>query len=434
MAVAEPVFAQEISYDRYGPVWRGGPLKESPSPSAETLRSFGKHFLVYPFEFLRWPIDKTLVFVEDYRLYDKGEWIYEQMKNRGVTPHIRSLAGADSFGGGLNLEVIQLSGLKQSLPNLTVKGSNLWTLDHITDHHLKILQEDIGGMGFLAGGDVRYENRGEEHFYGIGPNTSRGDGTSYRMERTTLDVLGGRKFLTTWNVKGKFAFENVNITNGEDGGRGIIDEIFVRTGRQRIPALGGDEILSWGFDLEHDNRDSRDLPLEGGYQRAHFSYSKGLESSSGYFKYRLEAAHFFKLFSERRALGLRWLAEHNDEVGGRDVPFFGMARLGGYGTYPRLGDTHRGFTRDRFYDESLLLFNLEYRWTVWEYRDWKMDSVFFWDEGQVFEEWSHLQIEDFSPSYGLGFRISMEGEIVLTLEIARSSEGTQFYVKTRTPF
>lgn len=424
--------AEELSYDRYAPEREeGASMKGVPESD---VKNFGRHFLVYPFALVRWPVDRTLVFIEDHRLEDKAQWIYEQMKNHGFTPKVRSLFGGDSLGAGFDIELIKMAGLKGNLPHTTVEGSTLWTLDSITDYRIKLLQDQIGETGARVGANLHYENRGEEHFYGIGPNTSLGDGTSYRMERTTLEGLVGYDFLNTWDAQAKFAFQNANITNGEDGGRGMIDEIFVRDRRQTIPGLGGDKIVSWVFEVQHDNRDSRELPTEGGFQRFHFSYNKGIESSAGYLQYRAEAARFFKTFSERRVFSLRGLLEHNDEVGDREVPFFNMARLGGYGTFPRYGDTHRGYRRDRFYDESLLLLNAEYRWNVLEYRDWRLDPALYCDIGQVFGEWSKLQMDDFKLSYGISFRVSFEKEVVLTLDIARGNEGTEFYVKTRTPF
>ncbi|MBI4116091.1 MAG: BamA/TamA family outer membrane protein [Candidatus Omnitrophica bacterium] len=424
------LYGEEIPYDRYAPVKPDDLVSKRPA----ALENWRNHFLVYPFELIRWPVNQTFIFVEKNHLYDKADWIYDQMKSHGFTPKVRSLIGGGSFGAGFDIEFIQLAGLKEKLPNTSVKGSTLWTLDHIVEYKAKMMQQNIGGTGLRAGGVVKYENRGEEHFYGIGPDTSLGDGTSYRIEQTTLKTIIGSSFLNTWDIDGMFSFQNANITNGEDGGRGIIDEIFVASGRQRIPGLGGDEILAWALELQHDNRDSQEIPTEGGYQKFHFSFNKGLDGSTGFFKYRGELGHFFKLFSDRRVIAFRSILEHNDEVGDRDVPFFLMSRLGGYGAYPRLGETHRGFKRDRFYDESLLLFNLEYRWTTWEYRDWKMDSVLSWDVGQVFGEFSDFQFEDFANSYGLGFRFSYQKEIVVNFEIARSHEGFEFYVKTKSPF
>lgn len=424
----------EVSYDRYGSVSEGKTFEEKANKNQNPLKNAGNHFLVYPFELIRWPADQTLVFTEKHHLYDKADWVYQQMKNHGLKPQIRSL-GFSNFGGGFDVEFVQLARLKDRLPNLSVKGSTLWTFDSITQYETKILEEQIAGTGFKTGGLFRYETRGEEHFYGIGPNTSLGDGTSYRIERTTLEaMLGASTFLNVWDAQAKFGYQNSNITNGKDKRRGIIDEIFVASGRQRIPGLGGDEILTWALDLSHDNRDNKDVPTLGGYERLHFSFNKGIESSSGFFNYRAEAAHFFKLFSERRIFALRGVVEENDKVSGRDVPFFLMSRLGGYGAFPEIGDAQRGFRDSRFYDNNLLLFNVEYRWTVWEYKDWKMDTILFWDFGQVFGKWSRFQFDDFQSSVGPGLRVSYGKKVLLALEAARSHEGTELYATTTAPF
>ena len=423
--LAVPALAKEIPYDRYA----------SPPSGLKPASSFSAgQFLVYSFELIRWPIDRSLVYIEKNHLYDKVYWIYQEMKKQGIT--LRFLKGAgfqDGFGGGFLVDFMKIARLKETLPQLSVDGSAAWTTDKITLYKADILQK-MADTGLRAGGSFRYESRGEEHFYGIGPHTSLGDGTSFKSERTTLATLLGYSFFKTWDLEGKFAYQNVNITNGEDGGRGIIDDIFVATGRQRVPGLAGDQILSWGLDLKHDTRDELEIPSQGGYEKFHFSYQKGIENDTGYLKYRADVAHFFKLFSERRVIALRGLGEINEALGERQVPFFDMARLGGYGTHPRLGDVHRGFKRDRFYDNDLFLLNLEYRWTIWEYRHWRMDSVLFWDEGQVFNRVHHFKFRDFRDSYGFGFRVVRMKEVVFTFEVARSDEGTEFYAGTAAPF
>ena len=82
--------------------------------------------------------------------------------------------------------------------------------------------------------------------------------------------------------------------------------------------------------------------------------------------------------------------------------------LARYGLYPR-GTIDMRYGR---YLRALLLANLEYRWTVYNYRDWRMDAVVFWDEGQVFGEWSELQWDDFRSSVGFGVRISLADDPV----------------------
>ena len=117
-----------------------------------------------------------------------------------------------------------------------------------------------------------------------------------------------------------------------------------------------------------------------------------------------------------------------------DVPFHQMARLGGYGDYPDLSRTLRAYHANRFYDNVSVLFNLEYRYTVYEYRDFKLDTLFSWDEGQVFKKFSTFQFKDFRDSYGGGFRFSILNHTLLSIEIAHGDEGTTFYVKGNAPF
>ena len=131
---------------------------------------------------------------------------------------------------------------------------------------------------------------------------------------------------------------------------------------------------------------------------------------------------------------MRFYGEHNDRLRNRSVPFHQLARLGGYGKYPDRSATFRAYDKNRFFGESLALLNLEYRYTVYEYRDWKVDTVYFWDEGQVFRDISDFQWQDFEASYGGGFRISVLNHVVLSLEVAHGDEGTHFYAKTGSPF
>ena len=100
-----------------------------------------------------------------------------------------------------------------------------------------------------------------------------------------------------------------------------------------------------------------------------FGYHEGLYSSKArYLKYEFEANKYFQAGSDRRIIAVNFYGEYNDELSGGYVPFYQMARLGGFGSPPHLSHTLRGYDFDRFFDNSLVLANLEYRYTVWEYR------------------------------------------------------------------
>lgn len=416
------VSAQE-TYDRYAPVYR-----EISEPS--TAKNIARHFLVYPFELLKWPADKGLIYDERYRIHQKVQWAYDTITDQGIQPRL-GLVSIGRFNAGADVDLIRLARLKENFPDLTAKTWLQWTKDTIFETGAKGGMERIANTGFYTHGVVNYSSRPEEHFYGMGPDTSAGDGTSFKMEETKVQAIAGYSPNPIYGADIDFAYKNVNITNGEDGGRGIIDEIFPGG----VPGLDGDVLISTGVELKHDTRNRQENSTQGGQERFALHFNEGVGNSEArYFKYVLEASRFFSVGSPRRVLAFHFYGEHNDELGDKVVPFHQMARLGGFGSYPYLSQTLRGYDFNRFFGESSLVGNLEYRYTIWEYRDAKLDAVFFFDQGQTFNEFSEFQWQDFRPGYGGGFRGSIVNHVVLSVEIAHSDEGTSFYAKSSAPF
>lgn len=416
--------AADLSYDRYAPVGDYPAL-----PSAK--KNIASHFLVYPFEILRWPVDQGLVYIEKHHIDKKVKWVYDFIEDQGITPRA-NVVSVGSFGAGMDVDFIRVLRQKERLPDGMFKSWIQWTKDVHFEVGTEVGIERIGNTGFLASTFFQYEDRPEEHFYGIGPDTSAGDGTAYQMEMTTIEPKIGYRFNPTHNTELKLGYRNINITEGEHEGRGIPDKIFFP---QTIPGIEGDDILTAGWEYSRDSRNRQEDSTTGGHQRLGVSFNEGVNGSEArYFKYQAEASQFFRLGSDRRVLALHFYGEHNDEMNRHHVPFHQMAKLGGFGSYPRLSHTLRGFDFNRFFDESAALFNLEYRYTIWEYRDFKLDTILFWDEGQVFGEFSEFQLKDFRESYGGGFRLGVAHHIIFAVEIAHGDEGTHFYVKSSAPF
>jgi len=96
--------------------------------------------------------------------------------------------------------------------------------------------------------------------------------------------------------------------------------------------------------------------------------------------------------------------------------------------------TLRGFVYDRFYGDSALLLNIEYRYTVWQYKEFKMNTVLFWDEGEVSKGFSTFLIKDFQGSYGTGFYVSYLQTVLISFNVAHGNEGTKFYLENKLPF
>lgn len=205
---ASSVLAQELSYDPYVEELRGP--AESPSRAERSLQ----HFLVYPFEIVRYVTDETLVFVEKHHLYKKGKWIYDKMQSYGVTPHFGFVnLGNRSYGA--DVDFISLSQRRENFPDAVLSGWIRRAEDGYLKTGSKIGWSRIAGTGVQTFGRFNYEKRPEEHFYGIGPHSSAGEGSVYSMEETTLEAVLGYGKDPRLGFDLTFGYHNVNISGGK---------------------------------------------------------------------------------------------------------------------------------------------------------------------------------------------------------------------------
>ncbi|MFA5160029.1 MAG: BamA/TamA family outer membrane protein [Candidatus Omnitrophota bacterium] len=418
-------YAEEKKQDLYAPVYTE-PL------SAEPLKDPLSRLIEFPFKLIKQPVDKGLVFMEEHRLDKKTKWIYERMTEKGIKPLV----------GGSETSLIPLYGVELSfMPLLKQKEKHpdffatTTVLQGPTDFFLvgsEIGAEQIGGGGLHTNGFFQYEVREKEPFYGIGPKSTMGDSTSFKMRTTQLGAVAGLSFSPTVDLSSVFSYKNVHITNRKRNGKGDIRTIF---SGQSIPGIGGEELLSYELVLNRDTRDSQEQATKGSYQKLSFKFTDGIGSSAArYFTYALDAAKYFQLASPRRIFVTRFFTEYNQTVNHGDVPFFEMVKLGSSGTFPSRSQTSRAYVYNRFYDKSAVLLNLEYRYTVMEYKEFKLNTAIFFDEGQVFKDFTKLCMKYFQESYGVGFYLSYAKTTLLAFSVAHGNEGTQFYLDNKIAF
>jgi hypothetical protein len=412
------------NYDRYAATYASKGAQSSSNPFLE--------FLTFPFYLFKWPMSKTLVYIEEEHIPKKALWIYEQIKNQGLYPEVGILS-IDNFFAGLGVDFAELTRQKSNFPWLVAKGE----VEYMNNVYFSLGGElgwqDYSNTGLGIAGIVNYESRSEEDFYGIGPNSSAGDGANYKMETTEVGGVLRYQPHPFFQTKFETTYSNVNITNGEDGGRSQIDQLFPPSS---IVGLAGDEMLNLKLEMNRDTRNHKVLSTHGGLYRGGVSFHEGLGSSEAeFFKYYLESSKYLKLGNEKRIFAFHAYGEHNDEINGGKVPFYHMAKLGGLGVSPyHLSHTLRGYDENRFTDESLFVYNAEYRYNIWHYREFRLESVLFWEQGQVFGEFSEFQLDDLKESYGLGFRVNAAHHLLFSVEVAHGDEGTNLYAKTKAPF
>jgi hypothetical protein len=417
-------YGEEKRADLYAPVYTK-PL------AAQPLKGFFSRALELPFKLIKWPMDKGIIFSENHRLDKKTIWLYEESLKQGVKPlfGFTDLSALPFFGAELNL--LTIARQKDRFPDFFATTTLLYCPTVFFSVGSEIGAQKIGGTGFHTKGFFNYDLQQKEPFYGIGPHTSMGNSTSYRMETTRVGAAAGYEFSPTIDLEGGFDYRNVNILNRKLDGKGDIRTIF---SGENIPGTGGDNLLDYSLTLGRDTRDSKDDATQGSYQKLLFQYTDGIRGSeASYFKYQIDAAKYFRLASPRRILVARVFAEHNQTIDGT-LPFYDMAKLGGAGANTRDSETARAFVYNRFYGQSALLLNLEYRYTVMEYKQFKVKTAFFNDLGEVFGKIHQFRLVDLRESYGVGLYISYSRNTLLNVSVAHGNEGTRFYVKNKLAF
>jgi len=418
-------YAGEKGPDVYAPIYTE-PL------TAKSLKDPVSRLIELPFKAIKWPMDKGLVFTEEHRLDKKAKWIYTRMAEEGIKP----LAGGSEnslipfYGAELNF--MALLKQKEKYPDFVATTTILHGPDSFFLVGSEVGAQNLGGSGFHTSGLFQYDVRLEEPFYGIGPHTSRGDSTSFRMKTTQLGAVAGFSFSPTMDLSSAFSYKHVNIFNRAHDGKGDIRTIFAG---QDIPGVNGEDLLGYELRFNRDTRDSQDQASKGSYQKLSFKFTDGTGSSSArYFTYQLDAAKYFQLASPRRVLAARFFTEYNQKIDHGQVPFFEMVKLGSSGTFPSRSQTARGYVYNRFYGETAVLLNLEYRYTVMEYKEFKLKTAFFSDTGEVFSRYSKFRLKDLRESYGTGFYLSYTKNTLLAFSVAKSSEGTHFYIDNKIAF
>ncbi len=425
-AGAPAAFARELSYDRYAPVY----TKPLSAPSKG--RHIAANLLTYPLEPLRMLTSATLSTIEKHHLDDKFTWGLDTLQGHGLTPKLGFLS-LNSRRVGVDVDFVKLAGLKSEMPDLTVQGSIQYASDLYFETGGQIGLERIADTGLYAKMDVQFQYRPREHFYGIGPTTSAGDGAVYGYEETNVGPIVGYQWGDDLSLDVKSQYRNINISEGREAGR-LQARDLVNPGQ--LSGSYGDRLLTQEFGLTHDTRNHKGNSDRGGLRNVTLSYNEGVgqATNASYLKYQTEFSQYFRLYSDRRVLALRFFGEHNAELGSGEVPFHQLAKLGGYGRQNFFSNTLRGYDDNRFTDASVALFNMEYRYNIWHYRDFKVDTVAFCDDGQVFDRLGSFKFDNFRYSLGGGFRVSIAELTVLTLEAARAGEGTNVYIRTETPF
>lgn len=226
--------------------------------------------------------------------------------------------------------------------------------------------------------------------YGVGPDTTEADASTYHLRSNNLGAYG------TVRVS-----RSVRL----DGNLGWVDP------EVRSLDLGEPRFLYSEAALVVDTRDYPNHPTSGALVRVAGAQFDDQDSGAFSFKrYESEVAGFVPLASSRIVLAMRgWLVASNTDHE-RTVPEYLQPNLGG-------GHSLRSFSDFRFRDDNMLVANLEVRVALMTH----IDAVVFADAGNVAPNWRDLDLD--KRSYGFGLRFHTRRATILRTDIANGREG-----------
>ncbi|MFH5833289.1 BamA/TamA family outer membrane protein [Halalkalibaculum sp. DA3122] len=257
--------------------------------------------------------------------------------------------------------------------------------------------------------DASYSNDPVKSLYG-GNNSALVNEQLYATE----ELEGGIEFrhlvspATTLTISGRY--RKMDISNNE-----IVREDPLPLIPE--PLRGATALLGIGSSLQFDFVNESPRSTHGARYILGLNWNRSLtDDRFHYLTYQLEWHQFLPVpfLPDTRRLALKTRVQKTAPLGDREIPFF---------DYPILGSSNdlRGFPTDRFRDDGSLLATLEYRYPLWNFAD----IVLFVDEGQVFNGYSDIGLEDFHTSYGFGLHLISTKGFAFRSEFAFSKESSR---------
>jgi hypothetical protein len=334
-------------------------------------------------------------------------------KGFSINPIFGGLGDGTGIGGG-----VYLSSGNAISRNFTLFGSAQGTTQKYLESTFGFLADPTGGGGRFFSIDLksRYRYRPEEDFWGLGPQSFKGQRSTYNLQERGVNLRVMFHLPFHLNVGAGIDYSSNSVFNGKDQRFAEIKEVFGESG---LPGLveGGAAILGTYAFAEFDARDKVFYPRSGAY--VHFSVTNNDSvgrGDFGYVNYLLDGRGYIPLGSKKRVLALRFIGNFNDRKGGSEIPFFRLARLGdqyvlrGYGTY-------------RFHGENSIASSIEYRYRLGRW----IDTFLFTDVGQVFDRVSQINNKNLHATFGGGIQFRSEDKVYFKIYFGKSGEGARVY-------
>jgi hypothetical protein len=393
-------------------------VKEKPSgvPFRKII-GFPLKIAFSPFYLIDHGLQKGLLAIEKRNVVPRIAYLLSLPGSRGISGIFGELGSGSGLGGGIGLSD---TGLFDNRLRASVSAALSINLYQEYNASLERFWPDR----YVCSSSARYGLKHREIFYGVGPGTNKSDTSFWGMEETFASLALRNSLSRTITISRGVDYCNMGIYAARDA------TTLTRDIYPDLSGLRGAELIRTGISLKHDSRDSPADPFSGGTEYLSVGFSCDIIGKPfQFFDYSFEMTRYFTVFKKGRKVSARLLYERTDPWRDKELPFFSMPRLGGFATL-------RGYSEDRFWGTQAACATLEYSYPVWRR---SVDAVVFADIGQIFEEFTDVNLSALTASYGGGIRLKSPGKPIfgveiLRLEIARSAEGFRVMASVSPPF
>ena len=268
---------------------------------------------------------------------------------------------------------------------------------------------------------------GSARFFGFQQSSDKGNETNYGDQEYGLAVTANYPIFKHIYAQAGDRLKRVNILHGAVRKVPFIKDVFTA---HEVPGIDGFTAHVLRLALTYNTLDSQTMPTFGGTAKVAMEVSSQvLGGATDYRHYEAEIKGFIPTDEQRRFISAFRLG-YNQTLGDR-VPFLEQSILGGETTL-------RGYGRNRFIDNSYLLFNLEerirlFRWEIFNVNaDWELAP--FIDFGSVMESLDKFGGQSFEFNPGIGVRAVVRPNIVGRVDVGFGKDGPAVFVGLGYPF
>lgn len=255
----------------------------------------------------------------------------------------------------------------------------------------------------------------EGHFFQGGNRAREEDQTNFKLNQLIWDATIGRRLFGDWSaaVTGRLIIADARPSDRLPG-----TPSFITGNNTSMTALAVEP------SLRYDSRDNPFRPTTGWFMESAFTYTDQVDRDQfRYLGYRVEVQRYIPVFHGDRVLLLRAYLAKQDGIGGSAIPFYELNLLD-------LNNGLRGFDRGRWQDQGALLFNIEWRFPIWQ----DVEGSLFLDEGQVFRNYRDIGLQHFRYSAGGGIRFVSNRKFGLRIQAAVSEDGVLALIRGNLEF